>query len=446
MTPNRRPRSHATLTLVIAAALAVTTSAPAYAAPGDVSWAIDTPAKLSSVGQDIAVTPDGATVVVAGQLVGNHSNYDYFVGAYSMTDGSTLWSKRYDDATGGADGASAVAIESAGAFAYVTGAMTIQGHRADITTMAFDVATGNRAWISRFNGSNDVADQAHGMSLTDVGLFIVGSTGNRPLVLRYTSDTGALRWRTIGTSDEWWSEIAALGSRSYVVGTTSGTNAKIRIAGFSRKGRALFSKGYVGPFGAALGNDAALSPDGSTLFAFGQEIQGPRTIVVAFSTTNGSHVWHQVPQRQSGGFDEVGRLAVSPSGSLLYAALESDDTHSAPTFETIAYNTADGTIAWGPIRENGFNDRGTPLDLAVSADGSSLYVTGNGTNTGGFLGLLTVAYDALLGGTSEWEHSTQGPTAYGWSANAVAVAPDNGRVFVTGQGGDGIRTEAYSTS
>jgi hypothetical protein len=439
-------RSRASVTITIAAVIVFSGSVPAYAAPGDVAWAIDTPAKLDSAGQDIAVTPDGATVVVAGQLVGNHSNYDYFVGAYSTTDGSTLWTKRYDDPTGGADGASAVAIDSAGTFAYVTGAMTIQGHHADITTMAFDVATGDRAWISRFNGPNDVADEAHGMSLTDVGLFIVGSTGNRPLVLRYASGTGALRWRTIGTSGEWWSDVVALGSRSYIVGNTSGANAKIRLAGFSGTGKTVFSKGYVGPFSAALGNDAALSPDGSTLFAFGQEIQGSRTIVAAFSTTDGSNVWHQVPQRQSGGFDEVGRLAVSPSGTLLYAALESDDSHSTPTYETIAYNTSDGTIVWGPIRENGFNDRGTPLDIAVSADGSSLYVTGNGTNGGGFLGLLTVAYDAVLGGTSEWEHWTEGPTTYAWQARAVAVAPDNGRVFVTGQGGPGIRTEAYTTS
>jgi peptide/nickel transport system substrate-binding protein len=85
-------------------------------------------------------------------------------------------------------------------------------------------------------------------------------------------------------------------------------------------------------------------------------------------------------------------------------------------------------------------------DIAVSNDGTRVYVTGIGRNGApGYDGPLTIAYDAQVGGPSLWEHWTVGPTT-GWGGYAVAVSPDGSKVFMTGRANKGIRTEAYLTS
>jgi len=432
-------------TIVLAVVLVLATAQPGRAAAGDLSWANDQVAKASSEGFDIAVTPDGATAVVAGWLVGNQGNNDYFVGAFSTSDGTTAWVKRYDDATGGLDQAVRVVIDPAGLVAYVTGTMTIKGNGDDIVTMAFDIATGTRLWSARFNGPKDNDDYAAGLAVSSSGVYVAGNAGSRSLLLSYARGSGALRWKSLGQAGP-WADVVVHGKREYTVGYTYGSTSKIKLGGFTSAGAATFEKGYVGPFQAVIGTDAALSPDGSTLFALGQEIQGNEMMIAAFNTGTGSHIWHKVPTVQVGGFDEGGSIAVSPDGSKVFAAIESDDSHAADTFETIAYAAVDGSIAWGPIRENEFDDRGTPVDIAVSENGANVYVTGPGRNGDGLTGFLTVAYDAAVGGTSVWEHWTPGPTTYGWGAQAVAVAPDNSKVFVTGSGGTAIHTEAYSTT
>lgn len=431
--------------LVLAAALVLATAQPGQAAAGDLSWANDQVAKANSEGFDIAVTPDGATALVAGWLVGDQGNNDYFVGAFSTNDGSTVWTKRYDDPTGGLDQATRVVIDPSGLVAYVSGAMTIKGNGYDIVTMAFDVATGTRLWSARFNGPRDNDDFSNGLAVSSNGVYVAGNAGDRSLLLSYSRSTGALRWKSLGQSGP-WVDVVVHGKREYAVGYTYGPSSKIKLGGFTSAGLSTFQKGYVGPFQQVSGIDAALSVDGSTLFALGQEIQGNEMMIAAFDTGSGSHIWHKVPARQSGGFDQGGRIAVSPDGSMVYAAIESVDSHATGTFETIAYAAVDGTLEWGPIRENGFDDRGSPADIAVSDDGANVYVTGVGRNADGFTGFLSVAYDAAIGGPSTWEHWTPGPNNYAWGSHAVAVAPNNSRVFVTGSGDTAVHTEAYSTT
>jgi DNA-binding beta-propeller fold protein YncE len=88
---------------------------------------------------------------------------------------------------------------------------------------------------------------------------------------------------------------------------------------------------------------------------------------------------------------------------------------STGTPATVAYNATTGTPLWTKPASI------TPLALAVSPDGASVYITGEGSNGSG-----TQAYNAATGATL-WT----APTASA-GPQAIAISPDGSTVFVTG--------------
>jgi hypothetical protein len=101
----------------------------------------------------------GGTVAVTGSSPGIRSNNDYATVAYSPT-GRQLWVKRYNGPGNGNDNASAVAAPSNGRV-YVTGT-SWGGHatRNDIATVAYNIFTGQRLWVRRYNGPLSNGDYA----------------------------------------------------------------------------------------------------------------------------------------------------------------------------------------------------------------------------------------------------------------------------------------------
>src|SRR6266536_5745011 len=71
-------------------------------------------------------------------------------------------------------------------------------------------------------------------------------------------------------------------------------------------------------------------------------------------------------------------------------------------------------------------------DIVAAPDGSAVYVTGAGaTGNNSWSDYATLAYDAHTG-EREWLARYDGPIAEDDSALAMAVSPDGSRVFVTG--------------
>jgi hypothetical protein len=84
-----------------------------------------------------------------------------------------------------------------------------------------------------------------------------------------------------------------------------------------------------------------------------------------------------------------------------------------------------------------------------SPDGSTVFVTGWVASGQRGDDYATVAYDAATG-VREWGRRYNGPNDSGDVAHAVAVSPDGSRVFVTGysggvQTGSDYATVAYET-
>ncbi len=181
--------------------------------------------------------------------------------------------------------------------------------------------------------------------------------------------------------------------------------------------------------GANLVANAA-SPDGSAVFATGWiGVGDARTfLTIAYDADTGEQLWAK--PYGGGQQDQGASLAVSPDGSTVYVA----GTHTIDErtldldWATIAYDTANGDVRWsrtydGPAVDES-DDRAAAV--ALSPNGGLVYVTGHKTRADGNQEFRTVAYNASTG-TTQWDANDR----YG-SGQALTVTPDGSTLVVTG--------------
>jgi hypothetical protein len=201
----------------------------------------------------------------------------------------------------------------------------------------------------------------------------------------------------------------------------------------------------------------ALSPDGKFLYVTGAIGTGPVQDygTLAYDATTGAPRWTN-PARFDGtgnGIDQATALAVSPNGDTVFVTGNSYGGGTTKVdYATLAYDATTGAPRWAnAARYNGPGNGGDyATALAVSPDGMTVYVTGrspaNGQND-----YLTIAYDAATGAL-RWPNPARenGPGGGGDGAQALAVAPNGGTVYVTGDmrwgaqdGGQNYGTVAY---
>ena len=140
---------------------------------------------------------------------------------------------------------------------------------------------------------------------------------------------------------------------------------------------------------------------------------------------------------------QVYSVQVSPDGSTVFITGYAAEASGTTTYRTVAYNAATGAQLW--VRSF-LNAKGPSwaLSLAVSPDGSKVFVTG-GTNVGSGGSYGTVAYSATTGATL-WVARYGTRVISGTVAGDIAVSPDGSQVFVTGaSGGKAAGVSAYGT-
>jgi hypothetical protein len=123
-------------------------------------------------------------------------------------------------------------------------------------------------------------------------------------------------------------------------------------------------------------------------------------------------------------------LAISPNGSRVFVTGSSGDCSSTDDMATVAFD-ATGARLWAAGYDGPAHGVDGARGLAVSPDGSRVFVTGSSQGADGFGDYATVAYDAL-DGTELWaarlDRGSDVPTAIG-------LSPDGNTVFVTGSAG-----------
>ena len=230
------------------------------------------------------------------------------------------------------------------------------------------------------------------------------------------------------------------GARVFVTSTTERIETRddaVTVAYRASTGRALWIDRYRGPGDASDGSESlAVSPDGGTVFVsvLSAGVGGAQThTMLAYDARTGAHRW---ATRDSGSLLFTGEtpisIAASPGGSVVFVSGTARGRDRGTDFGTVAYDVGSGARVWARRYAGAPRGYDHANALAVSPDGSTVFVIGQTSTGPSTRAYATVAYRADSGATV-WSRRYEGPTGGYSSANAVAVAPDGTRVYVTGE-------------
>jgi WD40 repeat protein len=144
------------------------------------------------------VSPDGSVVFVVGY---GFSRVDYATVAYDAATGQRLWSTRYNGPGDDNDFPYALAVSPDGSKVFVTGSSTGMTSGYDYATIAYDAATGTGLWMARYNGPGNGSDGAYAAVVSPDGLTVIVTGGAEGIssssdytTLAYDAGSGAPRW------------------------------------------------------------------------------------------------------------------------------------------------------------------------------------------------------------------------------------------------------------
>src|SRR5205814_2331759 len=121
----------------------------------------------------------------------------------------------------------------------------------------------------------------------------------------------------------------------------------------------------------------AVSPDGSKVFVTGTSFRSEFDndfLTVAYDASTGAQLWSARYDHDD--FDYTRAIAVSPDGSKVFVTGASKGDSTPNDYATVAYDAATGARLWGSIYGSGAQAEDDPRALAVSPDGSQVFVTG----------------------------------------------------------------------
>jgi hypothetical protein len=380
------------------------------ASAGAFLWAssFDGPGHGSDSAGSVATSPDGTTVFVTGVTRDTATLSDYTTVAYDTSTGAQLWVAFFRGKND--DSANSVAVSADGTKVLVTGYS--QGPTTlDYLTIAYDASTGAPLWTDRLRAGDipySVAISLDGSEVFVTGNSDTGVTGSDYLTVAYDASTGTGLWvaRYNGRRDgqDYASAVAVSpdGTRVVVSGSSVGPSAtfdSVTVAYDSSTGHELWADRSNGPGdGDDGGQDLSISPDGATVFVTGRSWGGTGWydyVTAAYDAATGARLWGRRYNGPGNRNDVPFSDAVSPDGSEVFVTGLSWGATSRPDYGTVAYEASTGAQLWAS-RYNG-TGRGADLAhaLAVSPDGSKVFVTGASLGTTGGDDYATVAYSVI---------------------------------------------------
>jgi hypothetical protein len=401
----------------------------------------------------IAASPDGARVYVTGKRTA----------AFAAATGKLLW---VSPAGPGQTVATQVAVSADGARVFVTGTQTLASGASQYATVAYNAATGARLWQANYGPVTALSDaSAIGVSPDGSTVFVTGKSeivsGNtssyRYATMAYDAATGARRWTARccrgGLAEAVSLAVSPDAARVYVTGVSispAGSATYATVAYDAATGAVLWDRRYVEGGTDAFARSVVASPDGSRVYVTGEAggTDGVDDTTVAYLAASGTQLWvaHHDLSSVSG---PVG-MAISRNGTeLVLTGADSAGPSGSGGYgyRTVAYRTSDGHQLWARFYQ-GPGGGGLPASMAMSPDGSKVFVTGVAAAGGPRAGRAdygTVAYGAAAG-AQLWASVYSGPLYNGTDeAAAVAVSPDGSKVFVTGGSPEPSGIISYAT-
>lgn len=314
-----------------------------------------------------------------------------------------VWVNTYDGPARGGDAAEAMVASPDGSMVYVTGSSDEDDSYNpddDYATVAYEVATGLQVWSQRYDGPESLDDEATAIAVSPDGtkVFVTGRS--------FADYSGSL--------DDY-----------------------ATIAYDAATGAELWVERYEGlDVGYDDANAIVADPDGTTVYVTG--ISDADFATIAYQADTGTEVW---VARYSGPGESSNRanaVAVNAAGTRVYVTGNISGTHPWD-YGTVAYDAGTGEMLWVQSYDGVGTFEDTANDVAVSPDGTKVFVTGQsyggGTPDGSLMDYATVAYDAETG-QQLWVKRYNGRPKKDDFAYALAVSPDSGTVYVTGKAGE----------
>lgn len=311
----------------------------------------------------------------------------------------TSWSA-FHDGYGWKDEAKAIIVSSEGSTIYVTGDSRTGSslNTQDIVTVAYN-DEGNELWVARYDGPESQREIA---------------------------------W-DIGLSPD--------GERVYVTGRTDMQDSSYDYATIAYRattGEELWTATYDGP-GQERDEafDLAVSPSGDRIFVTGGSRSSTSQnstdyATIAYNAATGAQDWVARYNGPADDFDLAVSVAANPDGSLVFVTGRSESetyTRSPNDVATVAYDAASGAEVWAVRYDGGFGESDGGTSIAVSPDGTTVYVTGSGRVGDDPHGFLTLAYEASTG-SMLWKSNAGGNI----SAMDIVLNADGTRLFIVGMG------------
>jgi hypothetical protein len=330
------------------------------------------------------------------------------------------WTASYGGSGNGYDRGVGTVTSPDGTRVYITALSTSASGDLDFATVAYDATSGVQLWVTRYDGP------AHG--------------NDQP----YFFGTG----RQI--------TISADGQTIFVVGLSAradGLNDYATIAYRASDGAQLWANRYSTPRDS-IGSSLILSRDGQRLYVTGYSsmaLAAPPApgaenydfATIAYDTATGDQLWVARYDGPASFWDVAyaigAAIVLQPDGSRREQVFVTGRSNGASSdnseadFATVAYDGLTGAQLWVTRYNGPADDRDLAYGLAVSPDGSSVFITGESAGSGAVADYATICYDALTG-TQRWlARYDDGDLDLSLD---IAVSPTGDRVAVTGFSGD----------
>lgn len=359
-----------------------------------------------SKADSVAVSPDGSKVFITGGTGASSGIEQYATVAYNATTGASLWVQRYVAPANQGGSARGVVVSPDGSKVFVTGGVSDATGNSNLITVAYGTATGTQLWVQSYRGSLNLGSYALSAAVSPDGskVFVVGTnidtTGiSQGVTVAYGTATGTMLWASqpqasIATSVA----VSPNGSAVFVTASTRAPHPEYftTVAYNSGTGAVLWTQLYRGPIGRSMfANSIAVSPDGSKVFvtgsAAGAVVDVADYATVAYDAATGAKLWAELYSGRSG-FTGANSVAVSPDGTKVFVTGGHELANGATDYATVAYDAATGSKLWiqhygGSLADN------VAVSVVASPDGSRVFITGysaGGAHTQ--FGYATLAY------------------------------------------------------